>query len=101
MSHVPYVFWSGRLSELKENPLTLTAYKWNQTDPLGSIRVRLYAVSYRLVRVNLDPPKGTQRVSEIHFEDPCFNCSFVCVPLLNYPTLIHTCLKGHFTSSKS
>jgi len=94
MSHVPYVFWSGTLSELKDSDSV-------QMEPNRPIRVRLYAVSYRLVRVNLDPPKGTQRVSEIHFEDPCFNCSFVCVPLLNYPTLIHTCLKGHFTSSKS
>ena len=31
----------------------------------------IYCQSYRRVKVNLDPPKGTQKVPGIHFEKPC------------------------------
>ena len=44
-------------------------------EPNGPIRVHLfpfvYCQSSRFVRANLDPPKGTQRVPDIHFENHC------------------------------
>ena len=36
--------------------INLAVYKWNQMGPQ----------SYRFGRVNIDPPKGTQRVPEMH-----------------------------------
>ena len=50
-------------------------YKPVQMEPNGPVRVHLvpfvHCQSYRLVRVNLDPHKGTQRVPEIHVENHC------------------------------
>jgi len=43
-------------------PLTLAVCKWNQMDPL--LVPFVHCQSYRLVWVDLDPPKGTQRVPE-------------------------------------
>ena len=45
-----------------------SVYKWNQM-ALFHLVPFIHCQSYRLVRVNLDPPKGSQRVPGIHFEN--------------------------------
>ena len=53
-------------------PLTVTAYKWNQMDPVGFIWFHLYAVRVnRPLWFNSDPSKGTHRVPGIHFVNHC------------------------------
>ena len=66
-----------------------------QMEPNGPVRVHLvpfvYCQSYTLVRVNLEPPKGTQKVPEIHFENLCFICITMAVISLSLSLLL-TCL---------
>ena len=40
-------------------------------EPNGPVVLFVSCQSYRLLRVNLDPPKGTQRVPGIHLENHC------------------------------
>ena len=45
-------------------------------DPLGSIWFHLYTVSYRCVRVNLDPSKEAIRFTGVHVKNHCCCMTF-------------------------